>query len=198
MAARWPELQYDEAHIPGAVCITARRAGFGSKLAWIADPDQPIVFVGRDDEDAKHAVALASSVGIRTIGGYLAGGMTSWREEKRPVERIERIDVEGLHERVEAGDGTQILDVRERTEWERSHIPGSVLVPYHDIHGLPDAVDPERPVAAICGSGPRSAVAASLLQRFGAKHVLHVVEGGVPKWERFGFPTERRELPAPG
>ena len=32
------ELQFDEAHIPGALCITALRAGFGSKLAWLADP----------------------------------------------------------------------------------------------------------------------------------------------------------------
>ena len=46
------ELQFDEAHIPGAVCITARRAGFGSKLAWLAEPGQPLVLVGRDDEDA--------------------------------------------------------------------------------------------------------------------------------------------------
>ena len=35
------ELQFDEAHIPGAVSITARRAGFGSKLAWLARPEQP-------------------------------------------------------------------------------------------------------------------------------------------------------------
>ena len=44
------ELQFDEAHIPDAICITARRAGFGSKLAWLAEPGQPLVFVGRDDE----------------------------------------------------------------------------------------------------------------------------------------------------
>ena len=46
------ELQFDDAHIPGAVCITALRAGFGSKLAWLADHDQPVVVVGRDDDDA--------------------------------------------------------------------------------------------------------------------------------------------------
>ena len=32
------ELQFDEAHIPGALSITARRAGFGSRLAWLARP----------------------------------------------------------------------------------------------------------------------------------------------------------------
>src|SRR5688500_12686986 len=37
------DLQFDDAHIPGAVCITALRAGFGSKLAWLADRDQDVV-----------------------------------------------------------------------------------------------------------------------------------------------------------
>jgi rhodanese-related sulfurtransferase len=130
-------------------------------------------------------------VGLSEIAGYLAGGMTSWREEKEPVERVDRITVEELHERWAAdGDGIQVLDVRERDEWDAGHIPGSVHLPYHDIHALPAGVDPARPLAAICGSGQRSAVAASLLQRLGAERVLHVVDGGVPSWKRAGFPLE--------
>ena len=46
------DLQFDDAHVPGAVSLTALRAGFGSKLAWIADRDQEIVLIGRDDADA--------------------------------------------------------------------------------------------------------------------------------------------------
>jgi rhodanese-related sulfurtransferase len=33
-------------------------------------------------------------------------------------------------------------------------------------------------------------VAASLLQRHGARGVLHVVDGGVGTWERAGHPVE--------
>jgi rhodanese-related sulfurtransferase/glyoxylase-like metal-dependent hydrolase (beta-lactamase superfamily II) len=179
------ELQFDEAHIPGSVSITALRAGFGSKLAWLVEPGQRVVLVGRDDEDARHAATLAESVGITRMAGYLAGGMTSWREERRPVERIERITIPELRER--AGD-VQILDVRELDEWQAGHIPDSVHLPYHDIHGLPDGIDPERPVAVICSSGQRAAPAASLLRRHGAREVLHVVDGGVPRWEREGGP----------
>jgi hydroxyacylglutathione hydrolase len=185
------ELQFDEAHIPGAVSITARRAGFGSKLAWLAEPGQPLVLVGRDNEDALEAAVLAGAVGLRDFAGYLAGGMTSWREDRLDVAHVERWSVAELHDRWEAGNGLQVLDVRERSEWEDGRIPGSLFVPYHDIHELPEDLDPERPVAAICGSGQRSAVAASLLKRFGAHHVVHVVDGGVPRWRREGWPIER-------
>jgi hydroxyacylglutathione hydrolase len=170
------ETQFDEAHIPDSVSITALRAGFGSKLAWLVEPDQPVVLVGRDDEDAFRAAALAASVAVTRVAGYLAGGMTSWREERLPVERIERITVPELRERASE---VQILDVRERSEWDAGHIERSVHTPYHDIHGIPDGIDPDRPVAVICSSGQRSAPAASLLRRHGAREVLHVVDGGV-------------------
>jgi len=185
------ELQFDDAHIPGAVCITALRAGFGSKLAWLADPEGPIVIVGRDDEDARQAVSLAAAVGITKVAGYLAGGMTSWREEKRPVQSTTRLSVSELYERWEHDRGNlQVLDVRERSEWDEGHIPDSVHLPYHDIKGLPDGIDPAWPVAVICGSGQRAAVGASLLQRHGARDVIHVVEGGVPLWRRRSWPIE--------
>jgi hydroxyacylglutathione hydrolase len=185
------ELQFDDAHIPGSVCMTMLRAGFGSKLAWLADPERDVVFVGRDDADGQRAADLAAAVGVTAIAGYLHGGMTAWREEKRPVAATRRIGVEELHRRWEADRAAvQILDVRERAEWDAGHIPGSVLVPYHDLAEVPDGIDPERPVAVICASGQRAAVGASLLQRHGVRDAIHVVDGGVPLWEREGWPIE--------
>jgi rhodanese-related sulfurtransferase len=184
------ELQFDDAHVPRSVSITALRAGFGSKLAWIADREQPVALIGRDDEDARHAADLAAAVGVTNLAGFLAGGFTSWREERLPVARIPRLTVEELHEQ---RDSLQVLDVREQGEWDAGHISGSIHTPYHDIHGVPDGIDPGRPVAAICGSGQRAAVAASLLKRYGADDVIHVVEGGVPLWKRQGGPVEQPE-----
>jgi hydroxyacylglutathione hydrolase len=180
------DLQFDDAHIPGAVCNPAIRAGFGTKLAWIAGVDREVVLVGRDDEDAIQAAHLAAAVGIANFGGYLAGGMTSWREEKRPTETIERIDVEELHRRL---DAVQVLDVRERAEWADGHIRGSVHCPYHDVREVPDDLDGAKPIAVICSSGQRSAVAASLLRRAGAESVVHVADGGVGTWRDLGFPV---------
>jgi rhodanese-related sulfurtransferase len=180
--------QFDDAHVPGAVCIPIVEAGFGTKLAWVADHDQDIVLIGRDDADASHAAGLATAIGLRNIGGFLHGGMTSWRIEEKEVEAIERIDVDGLHER---RDEVQILDVREQREWDEVHIPGSMHLPYHDIHDVPAELANGRPVAVICASGRRSVVAASLLQRFGRKDVIHVVEGGVGTWAKKGYEATR-------
>jgi hydroxyacylglutathione hydrolase len=186
------DLQFDDAHVGGAIAITALRAGFGSKLAWLADHEQEVVLIGRDDADALHAADLAAAVGVTRFGGYLAGGMTSWREDRRPVERIERVALDALHERWEADrDRFQVLDVRERDEWDAGHIPGSASTPYHDLDGVPSDLDAQRPIAVVCASGQRAAVGASLLQARGASEVWHVVDGGVPRWERSGWPLVR-------
>jgi hydroxyacylglutathione hydrolase len=187
------DFQFDDAHVPGSVSNTMLRSGFGTKLAWIADRDQEIVFVGRDDADGHQASRLAAAVGITCVAGFLTGGLTSWRAEGREVARIARVDVDELQSLTTDDDeDVQIVDVREEKEWRQYRIPGSLHVPYHDIHSLPDGVEPSRTVAAICMSGQRSAVAASLLERHGVKDVLHVVPGGVGTWRERGYPIDNR------
>jgi rhodanese-related sulfurtransferase len=183
-------LQFDDAHIPHSVSNPAVHAGFGTKLAWISERGQEVVFIGRDDEDGIHAAHLAGAVGVGNVGGYLEGGMTSWREEQRDTGLLERLDVPGLRELMQKDPSVQVLDVRERAEWEERRIPGSVLTPYHDIASIPAGLDPAQPIAVLCSSGQRSGVAASLLARHGAQRVIHVVDGGVGTWAARGWAIE--------
>ena len=183
------DLQFDEAHIPNAVSIPMFRAGFGTRLAWLADHDRDTLLVGRDDDDARAAARLALAVGVRRLGGYLSGGMTSWREERLAVDRIERVSIHDLADRLAAEPEMQLIDVREAAEHQRGVIPGSLTVPWHQLRELPDGLDPDRPVAAVCASGQRAGTAASLLMRLGAKRVVHVVDGGVGRWQALGQPV---------
>ena len=59
---------------------------------------------------------LLASVGLR-VRGFLSGGMTAWRSEGRPVQRLETIDPAGLAERLESGDGLLVLDVRDDADY---------------------------------------------------------------------------------
>ena len=190
------DLQFDDAHVPGSICIPMLWAGFGSKLAWLADAGQDIVFIGRDDADGRHAARLALSIGLRRLAGFLGGGMTSWRQDKRPTADVERLELVGLPGLRDSEPALQILDVREQAEWDRGHIAGSAFTPWHDIREVPAGLDPSAPLAVVCGSGERAATAASLLQRAGATSVIHVTDGGVPKWGRLGEPLEVTSTPA--
>jgi glyoxylase-like metal-dependent hydrolase (beta-lactamase superfamily II)/rhodanese-related sulfurtransferase len=182
------DLQFDDVHIAGSICIPSFSAGFGSKLAWLVDHEREIVFIGRDDADSRRAAKLALSVGVRNVAGLLAGGMTNWRQERHPVTETERLGAADLARLLlEDGDHElQLLDVRERREWDAGHVPGSTFTPWHDIVAIPDGLDPRRTIAVACAAGVRAATAASLLEAHGAEHVIHVVDGGVPRLEREG------------
>jgi hydroxyacylglutathione hydrolase len=189
------DTQFDDVHIHGSVCIPSFSPGFGSKLAWLADHDQEIVFIGRDDADGRRAGRLALAVGVRRIAGLLAGGMTNWREERHPADHTDRVAARDLRGWLANEPDLQVLDVRERSEWDAGHVPGSVLTPWHDITGVPAGLDANRPIAVICAGGARAATAASLLKHHGAGDVIHVVDGGVPDLAEQGMRLE--SAPAP-
>jgi hydroxyacylglutathione hydrolase len=184
------DLQFDDVHIEGSICVPSFSPGFGSKLAWLADPGREIIFIGRDDADGVRAARLALSVGVRNVAGVLAGGMTNWRQERHPVAATARVAAGELMASMAADRELQLLDVREQREWEEGHIPGSAFLPWHDISGVPAGLDPERPIATICAGGSRAGTAASLLKLGGARRVLHVVDGGVPAVASTGVALE--------
>jgi glyoxylase-like metal-dependent hydrolase (beta-lactamase superfamily II)/rhodanese-related sulfurtransferase len=183
------DLQFAEGHVPGSISIPLHKGGFGTKLAWVAGGSEQIVFVGSDDDDGRRAGALAAAVGLAgpvRRGGLLSGGWTSWNAELRPVAKLPRVAVDDIGALLDTMPASQVLDVRELSEYEAGHIPGSVNVPWHDIDGIPAGIDPAERVLVICASGQRAGTAASLMQRFGADEVIHVVGGGVPKWGALG------------
>jgi glyoxylase-like metal-dependent hydrolase (beta-lactamase superfamily II)/rhodanese-related sulfurtransferase len=184
------DLLFDDAHIHGAICIPSFSSGFGSKLAWLADHDREVVFIGRDDADGRRAAKLALSVGVRNIAGLLAGGMTNWRQERHPVIETERLAADDLVGRLAEEPDLQLLDVREQREWNAGHVPGSVFTPWHDIVEIPQGLDPTQTIAVICAAGVRAATAASLLTHYGAAHVVHVIDGGVPRLAQLGVRLE--------
>lgn len=183
--------EFDDRHVPDTVCIPVGRPGFGTRLAWLAGVDRDVAFIGRGDDDGRRAVELAAAVGVRRIVGHLRDGFKSWVRDGRPTRQIARMPMDALTARVDADASVQLLDVREDDEWERARIPGSVHAIWREIDGIPSGIDPDRPIAVMCGSGMRAGIAAGLLLRAGAKDVIHVVDGGVERWASLGRPVTR-------
>jgi len=187
--------QFDEAHIPGAISASAYDTGFGTKVAQVVAPSAELVVVAASDGNELHAAELLAAVGLR-VRGFLGGGMTAWRADDRPVQRIELIDPHRLAELLSGGDPPLVLDVRGTDEFADAHVPDSLNIPYGDLTGRLEEVPRDRPVAAICKGGKRSGLAASILQREGFDRVIHVASGGVGTWRDEGRSVETAEVPA--
>jgi hydroxyacylglutathione hydrolase len=181
--------QFDEAHIPGAISASAYDTGFATKVAQVIPPGVELIVVAASEGYELEAAELLASVGVR-VRGFLEGGMTAWRSEGRPVQRVEMIDPDGLAERLGRDRSPVVLDVRDPDEFAEAHIPGSVHIPYGQLISRLDELPRDRTIAAVCSGGKRSGLAASILQREGFERLLHVANGGVGTWRRRGHRIE--------
>jgi rhodanese-related sulfurtransferase len=89
--------------------------------------------------------------------------------------------------------GLVVLDVRTPDEFSEGHLPGSVLVDFHepDFPARLQALDPEVPYLIYCRSGARSGRTEQLMGQLGFSDVTDV-EGGILAWIDAGLPVERQ------
>ncbi len=96
--------------------------------------------------------------------------------------RFSSIDGEDLYRKLATGEPFVLIDVRTETEFEKAHIPGSVLIPLQQIETRwTEVPNGESPVAVICEYGLRSASACSFLAEHGVAR-LHNLSGGIEAW----------------
>jgi glyoxylase-like metal-dependent hydrolase (beta-lactamase superfamily II)/rhodanese-related sulfurtransferase len=166
------------AHLRGSVNI-GLDGSFATWAGTVLEPSHPIVVIadpGRENE----AATRLGRIGFDNVAGYLAGGMQALEPRPDLVSRTERITAPTLAERLEH-DSPFVLDVRTDGERAQGSIAGSVHVPLPRLPAELDRVPAEREVVVVCGSGYRSSIAASLLERDGRRLVTDMV-GGMDAW----------------
>lgn len=181
-------LGFGGGHLPGAFGL-----GAGPKLAtwaaWVVPYGTPLLLVAEDDEQAEGAVRELVRVGLDRVEGLLDGGIEAWRKSGRRLEEIPQQTPPELWQRLETGEPIQVLDVRSDEEWEEEgRIEGALHVYAGELQDHLDELPRDRTLATICGSGYRSTVASSVLQR----HDFDVinVSGGMTAWRRADLPLE--------
>jgi hydroxyacylglutathione hydrolase len=165
-------------HHPGAVGIPVSGSGFATKAAFVL-PDRPVVLHASDEEEAVQATRALHTVALFATAGWQEGGGS---------EKLEPVSLDEL-ERLLANDAVELLDVREADERDESHIPGSQHLPYRTARAAAEAgLLDGRAVVTICESGPRAAIAASVLQAAGV-NARPVLDGGIADWRARGGET---------
>lgn len=170
-------------HLPGAVNV-----GLGSSFptwAGTALPeDARTVLVIDDTTRLMEATWGLLRIGYPAPEGFLRGGMFDWRTSGRPVEQLPTVSV---HEVAPRLDDFHVLDVRQPDEWADGHAPDAQFITGAELPTRLDEVPRDRSVLVVCGSGYRSGVAASLLQRAGHGDVTNLL-GGMAAWRAADLP----------
>lgn len=97
-------------------------------------------------------------------------------------QRYAPIDGEELYRRLATGEAVVVLDVRTETEFQDRHIPGSTLVPLHELEGrLNELPNSNTPIAVVCQHGQRGEAACRFLAEHGFAPLLNLA-GGIEAW----------------
>jgi len=172
-------------HVPGSINV-ALSGQFATWAATVLGLTAHPVLIADSDQQLEEARVRLARVGIEALDGYLAGGVTAWKQAGLPVATVEQIAAEELRSRLGAGD-VQVLDVRRAPEWDAGHIDRATWWPLDNFKVSPPEIDQGAAIAVHCKSGYRSMIASSLLQRAGFRQVLNVV-GGFDAWQQAKLP----------
>jgi len=99
---------------------------------------------------------------------------------------VREISADELHERLEAGDPVQVIDVRSEAAYRRGHIPGAENVPIHRFTGAIEDRDWAEEIVVACPHGESSLQAARLLEAYegtGTDTEVANLADGYEAWE---------------
>lgn len=160
--------------LPGSVGIELAD-DFGSWAGWLLPYGEPITLVAEPGQDVAEAVRQLARIGLDTVRGVV---------RDLGAAAVQTYEVAELPEfvRQAAQPDAQLLDVRMPSERATTPPTGSVERFLADLftEGIPETLDPERPVLVACGTGRRAAIAAGELARRGYRAVA-LTGAGMPE-----------------
>ena len=84
--------------------------------------------------------------------------------------------------------GAFLLDVRQPSEWNDFHVPGSTLIPLDELPSRVNELPKDREIVVVCRSGNRSAQGRDILLDAGFTQVTSMA-GGLTQWKAAGYPV---------
>ena len=131
---------------------------------------------------------------IRTLIDYDAFcgvGLDADANERASGTADDEIAPRVLADRIAAGTGPALIDVREPYEWGIVRLPEARLVPLDTLPDVLHTLDREEELVVYCHHGMRSAAAVAWLRERGFTRARNLT-GGIDRWSREVDPSTRR------
>jgi len=137
------------------------------------------------DLELCYAPPFGSARDVVNMAGYVASNILHGTFKQVHIDKIRQL----------LDDDAEIIDVRERDEWDVAHIKGAKLIPLSELRSRVDEIPKDRDVYLHCRSGQRSYNAVLALQNMGYNNVYNVSGGFLELcfYEYYRDITEGRE-----
>lgn len=172
-------------HIQSSVSIPLG-ASFSGWSALFIPQDASIILIANTNAEAADAAKQLHVNGCSNIAGYLIAGEELFQ---LPENRLSSFPMISGPDFLNQYPYALIVDVRTDAEWASGHIPGAMHYELNTILQKLDQLPTDRPIGFICGSGYRSSIATSLVQKAGFDNVINI-KGGMKAWILAGLPVE--------
>ncbi len=179
--------EFGAGHVPNAINI-----GLSGKFATWAGTfitvGTPLAIAAETREQVDEAFVRLARVGLETVTGFVLMG-----EYKGEVKPIAQVSVDEVSEEMGAGQGVQLVDVRQPGEYASGHAQGALNIPLNSLSLSLDKLDPSSRTFMICQTGYRSSLATSILENAGFGSISNVA-GGTSAWVEKGFAVEQDQM----
>lgn len=159
-------------HIPGSLFAPLDK-NFNTVVGSLVEVETTPIYLIVEEEDVEEAVRDLVRIGYDNVKGYTElETLQRYFENSGASEIIEEITFDDL-DPLRRSDGTAVLDVRYRSEYEEAHVEGAYNASYTRMPEYATDLPTEKTLLVHCQTGRRAAVASAFLQRNG-RDVIYV------------------------
>jgi hydroxyacylglutathione hydrolase len=182
---------YASAHIPGTLNVPLGNS-FTTWAGSVLPYDRSFYLIVDDASGSAmdEIVRDLAMIGLDDVAGCFGPDVVkAWIETDRAAQGVPEVAPDQLEELMRL-DAIELLDVRNSSEWNAGHLPGSRNFPLGRLPEQLDLLPRNRPLVVYCETGGRAAVAIGVLQANGFDDVRHLT-GDFSAWSRSGRRVER-------
>jgi rhodanese-related sulfurtransferase len=189
------QVEFSEAHIPGASLIPARV--IGKKLpGLVKNKAQTVVFYcnGPNCTKTVKAAKAAAAIGYTRIVEYKEG-LPGWarsgrKTEGRPLAPFDAplVSASELKASLANPKAPAVIDIRDPEEYGAFHIAEAISVPLDDVAAWAKKAPAGRAIVIVDHAGHQAPAAARVLHEAGRSDFRRL-DGGILKWQTQGLPV---------
>ena len=180
------DLMFATGHLRGSINV-----GLGGRFAEyvgeVMEPGTPIILVCEPGTETEARTRLAR-IGFDNVIGALDDPIATFVVHPEHVEKLSRLSVEQMAERMGSVKNLVVVDVRNPGEVALGTITGARTLSLPSMLRSLDELDPSAPTVVFCAGGYRSAIASSLLRSKGFADVSDLI-GGYNAWSTSTIPA---------